>query len=363
MGRVLIKEQQAVALLYNNIGIQRLSDDPVGLLRLEFRLLNRLGRGHLGHRDFRQIHHRLHRLNGLRFRHGLGNRHGNRFFWHRFRFARYRRFRLPCRFFYVRQFIGYRSRGSRGRFCAPNGRHHANAVVHRYVLIKGSLGLPELLPYRRGWLHRTALFQHTGHGAVLLGRDVLIEILLGLYLGPGGFQFHLRAILGAAQCTQNAVVNGVENIPFPQELHLGFRRMDVDIHRSGRHRHMKHADGESAHHDLIFIGFLQRRRHHPGLDITPVHKEVLIASAAPAGGGLSHIAGDGNAAGGGLDLHHFLGAGASHGRINGGEQLAVAGSGQLRLAVPKKTERNLRMAQCLTLNGAADIAALHAVPL
>ena len=153
MGRVLVKEQQAITLLYNNIGIQCFSDDPVGLLRLEFRLLNCLRLRGFGHRHFRQLHHRLHRLDGLRFRHRLGNRHGNRFFGHRFRFMRYRRSRLPCRFFFVRRCIGYRSRGSRGRFCAPNGRHHANAVVYRYVLVEGSLGLPELLPYCRGWLH------------------------------------------------------------------------------------------------------------------------------------------------------------------------------------------------------------------
>ena len=126
---------------------------------------------------------------------------------------------------------------------------------------------------------------------------------------------------------------------------------------------MEYADGEAPHHDLIFIGFLQRRGHHPGLYITSVYKEVLIASAAPAGGGLSHIAGHRHAAGGRLDLHHFLGAGASHCRIDGGQQLAVAGGGQLRLAVPEEPERDLRVSQRLPLHRAADIASLYAVPL
>ena len=126
----------------------------------------------------------------------------------------------------------------------------------------------------RFWLRR--IFQRCGESLVLLGGHSAEEGLLlrrcrlcrcgsgghgrlrnGLCLGCG-LELHVGAVRGRIQRAQNTIVDAVKDCLFVQKFHFRLGRVHVDIHHIGGKIQMQHASGKFAHHDLVAVSFLQR---------------------------------------------------------------------------------------------------------
>ena len=67
----------------------------------------------------------------------------------------------------------------------------------------------------------------------------------------------------------------VKNGLFRQKFDFRFGGMDIYIHSPGGQGQVQHTGGELAHHDLIPVGFFQRRDEQLGFYRPVVNKEGL----------------------------------------------------------------------------------------
>ena len=155
-------------------------------------------------------------------------------------------------------------------------------------------------------------------------------------------------------------MDAVEHRLFREELDLGFRRVDVDIHGGWRQGQVQHTGGEFAHHDLVAVGLLQRGDQKLGFHRPVIDKEGLQASAGPGVGGLGDVAGQGVILPAAVHLHH-LGALPSVNAVYCRLQAPVSRGGQHLLPVPEELEGHLRMGQGLQLHSSCHPAALDGV--
>ena len=81
-------------------------------------------------------------------------------------------------------------------------------------------------------------------------------------------------------------MHAVEGLPLREELDLCLGRVDIHVHRVGRHLHVEDASGKFPHHQLIPVRLLQRRLQELGLHRPAIDKEDLIRPAGPGLGGL-----------------------------------------------------------------------------
>ena len=313
---MLVDEVQGVALLHQEVGGEALADDAPGLRR-------------------RQIHLRLLRL-GLRLR---GDGIDARGFC-----QRCRRAVLP----HVRggglDWHG-RALGLHGPDQGVGGRglrlgHGGPVLLGGHGLEEG---LPSPLPRLRGGAHRRPE--------------------LRLRRGLGLRQHRVHPAGGTVQRGEGAVIDAVEGVALVQEFDLRLGRMDVHVHRPQGHGDLQHAGGEAAHHHLVFIGLLQRRGEDVGLDIAAVDEEDLIVSVAAGGGGPGDVALHPGLLPAGGELHHLHGRLAAEDRVDGAEQLPVAGGGHLLLAVAQEGDGQVGMGQGLPLHRGEHRRALSAVAL
>lgn len=167
---------------------------------------------------------------------------------------------------------------------------------------------------------------------------------------------------GPAQSGQNAVMHSVKDGPLGEKLDLDFGGMDIDIYGFCWHRDLKDTGRKTAHHDLIFIGILQRGGERLGFDIAAVDKKVLIAAAAAGGRwALSQIPLPRPLP---LVFHrdHLQCSLAAKYRIDRAEQFAISGRGEHFFSVTQKAEGHLRMGQGLLLHGGKRIGRLQRYP-
>ena len=155
----------------------------------------------------------------------------------------------------------------------------------------------------------------------------------------------------------------VEDLFFVQELDLGFGRMDVDVHGGQGHCDMQHAGGEAPDHELVPVGLLQGCGDGLGADIAAVDKENLIGPGAAGGGGLGDVAGNAELLPFAVHRDHFPGGLTAQYRVDGCQQVPVAGGLELLLAVFDQPEGELRVGQGLLLDSAHNGGTLHAVAL
>ncbi len=164
---------------------------------------------------------------------------------------------------------------------------------------------------------------------------------------------HRSAVI-AVQGRQNPVVDGGEDLTFAVKLHLGFGRMDVDVHGAGAESQVNGTAGELAHHFLIAIGLLQGGHHGAGLHISAVHKEVLVAATATTASGQGgeplhrHILPTAT------DRHKAQGEIATQHGVEGGFQTAIPWCLHLLLAVTDEADSDFRVGEGGTLDGGED---------
>ncbi|MPM89775.1 hypothetical protein SDC9_136887 [bioreactor metagenome] len=182
---------------------------------------------------------------------------------------------------------------------------------------------------------------------------------------PGSGRRSLKdgAAILSLQGGTHSPVNRVEHLAFALEFHLGFRGVNVYVHRVELGGQVQHAAGKFAHHALVGIGLLQRGGHQAGLHIPSVDEKMLIAPGAPAADRHGREAGNRNL------LRAALHGGKAQSQLPAQHavkrrpQLPVAGGIKLLLAVAEKLHGNLRAGKSQPLDHRQRRRALGRVPL
>ena len=203
------------------------------------------------------------------------------------------------------------------------------------------------------------------HGAIKAGLFASHVAPL-LLMGRGSrcllFELDVRTVGSLVQGGKDTVVDAVEDRLFREEFHLGLGRVDVHVHGGGREPQVQDAGREFAYHDLVAVGFLQRRDHDLGADRSVVDEEGLQIPTGTGVGGLGYIAGQGIALPAAVHRDHF-GTFSAIDAVYRRFQSAGTGGGEGLFAVPEEGEGYLWMGQCLKLDCRRDPAGFHGVGL
>ena len=96
---------------------------------------------------------------------------------------------------------------------------------------------------------------------------------------------------GLRQCQLDGMVHQIENIVLVGEAHLGFGRVNIDIHKVGRHLKKQDPSRELALHRSAFERHLHARHHGAVADVAAVDVEILHTPAGAAALGLGKAGG------------------------------------------------------------------------
>ena len=121
--------------------------------------------------------------------------------------------------------------------------------------------------------------------------------------------------------------------------------MDIHIHSGEGQINVQHAAGEFSLHRPVLVGLLQCGGEQRGLDHAPAAEESLHGAAAAAGQRFGDKTADADALSPAVHAHKAHGKVPAPGGINGGEELIIAGSVQLLLAVTDVLDGDFGMAE------------------
>ena len=151
---------------------------------------------------------------------------------------------------------------------------------------------------------------------------------------------------GLRQCQLDGMVHQIENIVLVGEAHLGFGRVNIDIHKVGRHLKKQNSSRELALHRSAFERHLHARHHGAVADVAAVDVEILHTPAGAAALGLGDETMDPVGPLGVVHLHKTPGKLPPQHRIGCAPQGTIAGRNVLQFSLPDKLEADFRMAEC-----------------
>ena len=147
----------------------------------------------------------------------------------------------------------------------------------------------------------------------------------------------------------------------PGEFHLGLGGVHVDIHRRHRQRHLQHASGEPALHQLVPVALFQGGSQQLRLDEPAVDEKHLHGPGSPAVDRGRHEAPDPDVAAPAVHRHQGLGKLPAQGGVDSGFQFPIAGGVEGLLAVLDEFKGNVRVAQGQMLHKPCHGGRLRAV--
>ena len=140
------------------------------------------------------------------------------------------------------------------------------------------------------------------------------------------------------------MVDEVKNIVFPGKAHLGFGRVDIDVHQIGGHLQKQDSSRELALHHGALIGHFHARHHGAVADVTAIDIKVLHAAAGTAAPGLGDEAADTVDALAVVHLHKVAAELPAQNGVGRAAQLPIPGGDILQLALPDELDAHLRVA-------------------
>ena len=150
---------------------------------------------------------------------------------------------------------------------------------------------------------------------------------------------------GLRQRKLDRVIDQIENIVLVGKADFGFCRMNVDIHKVGRHLEKQDSSRELALHGGAFEGHLHTGHHGAVADIAAIDIEVLHTPAGTAALGLGDKTVDPVRSLGVVQFDKAAREFPAKNGVSGSSEGAIAGRDILEFALPDKFEADFGMTE------------------